>query len=59
MVEVRSASSEREYLLSFLQWLNADQAGLPESFRAELTKLLARYGVSGLARSPQLDQAVV
>ncbi len=54
-----AASSEREYLLTYLQWLDADQAGLPASFRAELTKLLARYGVTGLARTPELDQAVV
>ena len=52
-------SSDREYLLSYLQWLDADQAGLPEPFRAELGNMLARYGVTGLARTPQLDQAVV
>jgi acetyl/propionyl-CoA carboxylase alpha subunit/acetyl-CoA carboxylase carboxyltransferase component len=52
-------SSERELLLGYLQWLDAEQAGLPPAFRDELARMLARYGVPGLERTPLLDQAVV
>jgi acetyl/propionyl-CoA carboxylase alpha subunit/acetyl-CoA carboxylase carboxyltransferase component len=51
--------SPQEYLLSYLQWLDADRAGLPESFRRRLATALARYGVRGLQRSPELESAVV
>jgi acetyl/propionyl-CoA carboxylase alpha subunit/acetyl-CoA carboxylase carboxyltransferase component len=55
------AGSPQEYLLSYLQWLDADRAGLPPAFRDRLEKMLARYGVAGLEleRTPQLAEAVV
>jgi acetyl/propionyl-CoA carboxylase alpha subunit/acetyl-CoA carboxylase carboxyltransferase component len=51
--------AEREYLLSYLQWLDVERAGLPAAFSAELQKMLARYGVNDLDRTPALDEAVV
>jgi biotin carboxyl carrier protein len=53
------AGSTQEYLLAYLQWMDADQAGLPEAYRARLEAALARYGVPGLERTPELDAAVV
>jgi acetyl/propionyl-CoA carboxylase alpha subunit/acetyl-CoA carboxylase carboxyltransferase component len=55
----RRESSEPELLLGYLQWLDVEQAGLPPEFRDELARMLARYGVPGLERTPELDQAVV
>jgi len=49
----------QEYFLSYLQWLDADQAGLPERYRKRLSAALARYGVAGLARSKALEAATV
>ena len=51
--------STQEYLLSFLQWLDADRAGLPDSYRRRLEQALQRYGVHGLDRTPELEEAVV
>ena len=39
--------SSQEYLLAFLQWLDAERAGLPASFVVRLEVALGRYGVSG------------
>ena len=51
--------STQEYLLSYLQWLDADRAGLPDSYRRRLEQALLRYGVRGLDRTPELEEAVV
>jgi len=53
------AASAREYLLSYLQWLDAERAGLPPWFVTRLERILARYGVTGLGRTPDLEDAVV
>jgi acetyl/propionyl-CoA carboxylase alpha subunit/acetyl-CoA carboxylase carboxyltransferase component len=53
------AGSTQEYLLSYLQWLDADRAGLPDSYRRRLERALRRYGVRGLDRTPELEEAVV
>ncbi len=50
--------SPREYLYSYLQSLDADRAGLSESFRAKLARALAHYGVTSLDRTPELEAAV-
>ncbi|MEZ5186173.1 MAG: carboxyl transferase domain-containing protein [Candidatus Nanopelagicales bacterium] len=52
-------TTPREQLLSYIQWLDADRAGLPVQMRRRLSKVLAHYGVSDLRRNPQLEQAVV
>ena len=51
--------STQEYLLSYLQWLDADRADLPDSYRRRLEQALHRYGVRGLDRTPELEEAVV
>lgn len=50
--------SDREHFHSYLQSLDADRAGLPEEFRQRLARVLALYGVTGIARTPELERAV-
>jgi acetyl/propionyl-CoA carboxylase alpha subunit/acetyl-CoA carboxylase carboxyltransferase component len=52
-------TSTQEFLLSYLQWLDPDRAVLPEQFRPRLERALARYDVTSLERSPDLEAAVV
>ncbi|MGH3507102.1 MAG: biotin carboxylase N-terminal domain-containing protein, partial [Nocardioidaceae bacterium] len=54
-----TATSTQEYLLSYLQWLDPDRAGLPEAYRSRLASALANYGVTSLPWTPELDAAVV
>lgn len=53
------ADSTQEYLIAFLQWRDADRAGLPDSYRERLLNALERYGVSSLDRSAALETAMV
>ena len=57
--EALVGGSAQEYLLSYLQWLDADRAGLPDSYRRRLERALSRYGMRGLERTPELEEAVV
>ncbi len=57
--EALFTGSTQEYLLSYLQWLDADRADLPDSFRRRLEQALQRYGVHRLDRTPELEEAVV
>ncbi|MEW1734611.1 carboxyl transferase domain-containing protein [Nocardia beijingensis] len=50
--------SAREYFHTYLQSLDVDRAGLPESFKLKLARALGHYGVSDLERSPDLEAAV-
>jgi len=50
--------SPREYFRSYLQSLDVERAGLPESFQARLSRMLSQYGVTDLARSAELETAV-
>ena len=51
--------SAREYFHTYLQSLDAERAGLSESFKARLAKVLGHYGVAGLdERTPELEEAV-
>ncbi|MBB5918274.1 acetyl/propionyl-CoA carboxylase alpha subunit/acetyl-CoA carboxylase carboxyltransferase component [Nocardia transvalensis] len=50
--------SAREYFHTYLQSLDVERAGLPESYRAKLAKALGRYGVTDLDRTPDLEGAV-
>ncbi len=49
----------QEFLLSFLQWLDPDLAGLPQGYRDRLERALGRYGVDGLDRTPTLESALM
>jgi acetyl/propionyl-CoA carboxylase alpha subunit/acetyl-CoA carboxylase carboxyltransferase component len=50
--------SPREYFHTYLQSLDVERAGLPETFQAKLAKALAHYGVTELERTPELEAAV-
>ncbi len=50
--------SPREYFHSYLQSLDVERAGVPENFQARLRRVLSHYGVTDLARSPELETAV-
>ncbi|HEX3222246.1 MAG TPA: carboxyl transferase domain-containing protein [Nocardioides sp.] len=54
-----TSDSTQEFLLAYLQWLDADRAGLPDAYRTRLVTALARYGIDGLQRTPELEAAVV
>ncbi|MEV4701783.1 carboxyl transferase domain-containing protein [Actinoplanes sp. NPDC049316] len=57
--DASTEGSAQEYLLSYLQWLDADRAGLPDEYRRRLERALRRYDVAGLDRTPELEEAVV
>ncbi|MEU4242706.1 carboxyl transferase domain-containing protein [Actinoplanes sp. NPDC026619] len=50
--------SAREYFHTYLQSLDVERAGLPESFQARLKKALGYYGVTDLERTHALESAV-
>ncbi|MFI5066378.1 MAG: carboxyl transferase domain-containing protein, partial [Streptosporangiales bacterium] len=50
--------SAREYFHSYLQSLDVDRAGLPETFQGRLRRVLGHYGVADLERTPELEEAV-
>ncbi|GHJ42788.1 fused acetyl/propionyl-CoA carboxylase subuit alpha/methylmalonyl-CoA decarboxylase subunit alpha [Catellatospora sp. TT07R-123] len=50
--------SPREYFHTYLQSLDVDRAGLPDTFRQRLARVLAHYGVDGFDRTPALEEAV-
>jgi acetyl/propionyl-CoA carboxylase alpha subunit/acetyl-CoA carboxylase carboxyltransferase component len=54
-----SGENTQEYLVSFLQWLDADRAGLPDEYRARLERALDRFGVRGLGHTPELEAALM
>ncbi|WP_156756975.1 ATP-binding protein [Actinokineospora pegani] len=50
--------SDREYFHTYLQSLDVERAGLPESFLDKLGTALGHYGVDDLERTPPLEAAV-
>ncbi|MFE7743073.1 carboxyl transferase domain-containing protein [Nocardia sp. NPDC057455] len=50
--------SAREYFHTYLQSLDVERAGLPESYQAKLANALGHYGITDLERSPDLEAAV-
>jgi acetyl/propionyl-CoA carboxylase alpha subunit/acetyl-CoA carboxylase carboxyltransferase component len=50
--------SPREHFHTYLQSLDAERAGLSETLRGRLTRVLSHYGVDGLERTPALEEAV-
>ncbi|MBM7814964.1 ATP-binding protein [Saccharothrix algeriensis] len=50
--------SAREHFHTYLQSLDVERAGLPESFQAKLATALGHYGVTDLERTPALEAAV-
>ncbi len=50
--------SPREHFHAYLRSLDAERAGLSETFRSRLIRVLGHYGVDGLDRTPALEEAV-
>jgi acetyl/propionyl-CoA carboxylase alpha subunit/acetyl-CoA carboxylase carboxyltransferase component len=50
--------SPREYFHTYLQSLDVERAGLPETFQHRLIRVLGLYGVTDLERTPELEDAV-
>ncbi|MDR7277910.1 ATP-binding protein [Catenuloplanes atrovinosus] len=50
--------SSREYFHAYLQSLDVDRAGLSDTFRGRLARVLAHYGVTDFERTPELEEAV-
>ncbi|MEO3851689.1 carboxyl transferase domain-containing protein [Streptomyces sp. B8F3] len=50
--------SPREFFHTYLQSLDAERAGLSETFQGRLTRVLGHYGVEELDRTPALEEAV-
>jgi acetyl/propionyl-CoA carboxylase alpha subunit/acetyl-CoA carboxylase carboxyltransferase component len=50
--------SPREHLHSYLHSLDAEREGLPESFRARLSRALTHYGITDLEPTGRLKDAV-
>jgi acetyl/propionyl-CoA carboxylase alpha subunit/acetyl-CoA carboxylase carboxyltransferase component len=55
----RLLGNTQEYFIAFLQWLDADRAGLPVRYRARLEAALARYDVPGLGHTRALEAALL
>ncbi len=53
------AGSSQEYLLTYLAFLDPERGGTPDHFVTQLRAVLARYGVLSLARTPELEQALL
>ncbi len=49
----------QEFLVSFLQWLDPEAAGLPAGYRERLQRALERFGVRSLDRTPALEAAMM
>jgi acetyl/propionyl-CoA carboxylase alpha subunit/acetyl-CoA carboxylase carboxyltransferase component len=54
----RPVHSAREYFHVYLQSLDVERAGLPETFQGRLQRVLGHYGVANLERTPELEEAV-
>ena len=50
--------SPKEHFHTYLQSLDVERHGLHEHFRERVTAVLARYGVTELDRTPELEEAV-
>jgi acetyl/propionyl-CoA carboxylase alpha subunit/acetyl-CoA carboxylase carboxyltransferase component len=50
--------SPREHFRTYLQSLDAERVGLSEAFQGRLTRVLRHYGIHGLDRTPELEEAV-
>jgi acetyl/propionyl-CoA carboxylase alpha subunit/acetyl-CoA carboxylase carboxyltransferase component len=51
--------SSHEHLLTYLSFLDAERSGITDNFARQLRTALARYGVNSLARTPELEQALL
>jgi acetyl/propionyl-CoA carboxylase alpha subunit/acetyl-CoA carboxylase carboxyltransferase component len=49
----------QEYFVAFMQWIDADRAGLPENYRSRLRVALGRYGIHDLRHTPELEPTLM
>jgi acetyl/propionyl-CoA carboxylase alpha subunit/acetyl-CoA carboxylase carboxyltransferase component len=49
----------QEYFVAFMQWIDADRAGLPENYRVRLRAALGRYGIHDLHRTAELESTLM
>jgi acetyl/propionyl-CoA carboxylase alpha subunit/acetyl-CoA carboxylase carboxyltransferase component len=57
-IEGEETHNPREYFNAYLQGFDTEQAGLPPTFVAKLSAVLAHYGVHDLERSPALEASL-
>jgi acetyl/propionyl-CoA carboxylase alpha subunit/acetyl-CoA carboxylase carboxyltransferase component len=57
--EDEHAQSDQEYFFTYLAFLDRERSGVPDHFVAGLRRALARYGVTSLDRTPELEQALL
>ncbi|HSD24795.1 MAG TPA: carboxyl transferase domain-containing protein [Solirubrobacterales bacterium] len=55
--EAEPLLSPREHLNAYLRSLDVEEEGLPDRFAQLLQRALAHYGVEGLNRTPELEEA--
>ncbi|HEY5986582.1 MAG TPA: biotin/lipoyl-containing protein, partial [Streptosporangiaceae bacterium] len=53
------ARSSQEHLFTFLAFVDPERSGAPDKFRTQLRAAVARYGVTTLRRTPELEQALL
>jgi len=51
--------SSQEHLLTYLSVLDPERSGTPSHFVRQLRRTLARYGIQSMARTPELEQALL
>jgi acetyl/propionyl-CoA carboxylase alpha subunit/acetyl-CoA carboxylase carboxyltransferase component len=51
--------SSHEHLLTYLSFLDTERSGITGNFVRQLRTALARYGINSLARTPELEQALL
>jgi acetyl/propionyl-CoA carboxylase alpha subunit/acetyl-CoA carboxylase carboxyltransferase component len=49
----------QEYFVAFMQWIDADRAGLPENYRVRLRAALERYGIHDLEHTAELEPTLM
>jgi acetyl/propionyl-CoA carboxylase alpha subunit/acetyl-CoA carboxylase carboxyltransferase component len=57
--EDEHSRSDQEYFFTYLAFLDRERSGVPDQFVTELRRALARYGVTSLDRTPELEQAML
>jgi acetyl/propionyl-CoA carboxylase alpha subunit/acetyl-CoA carboxylase carboxyltransferase component len=57
--EDEHAQSDQEYFFTYLAFLDPERSGVPEAFLTELRTALARYGITSLDRTPELERAML
>ena len=57
--EDEHSRSAENYLFTYLATLDPDRSGLPEQFLRQLRHALARYGITSLRRTPELELALL